>query len=123
MSKYKPVPCSAAKDIAESYAKSQVLILTWDPEHVLVSMTTYGVTAIDKENAAALGDKVAAFVGCDMGKLHEFEDFHKDYNPAVQKEAIDLLRLLARHESPYQVRIEKLLATYRSIVQGHRRRQ
>ena len=55
MSQYQPIPVAIAKAIAEEFEKSSVVILAWDAKHKLTHTTTYGVTAFDKENAAAAG--------------------------------------------------------------------
>lgn len=54
MAKYKPIPISAARDIAKKYGKAQVIIVTWDAAHGTEHVTTYGS---DKEQCrqAALG--------------------------------------------------------------------
>ena len=51
--RYHEVPVTVARAIAENFSKSQVVILAWDSVHQLTHTTTYGVTAADKENAAA----------------------------------------------------------------------
>src|SRR5690348_256470 len=94
MSEYIPIPVGEAKSIAETFAKSQVIILAWDPVHKVTHTTTFGVSAFDKENAAALGAKLTQAAGCDLSKATEYEDFHKDYDPALYKEAKDLIQKL-----------------------------
>lgn len=91
MSEYKQVPVAIAKQIAEQCDKSQVVILAYDPVHMLTHTTTYGVSAFDKENAAAAGELLSKTMGCDLGRKVEYEDFHRDFDPALFKEALDLL--------------------------------
>jgi hypothetical protein len=95
MTDYKPIPVSEARAIADDYGKDIVVILCWDAEHGLTHTTTYGVTAFDKENAAAAGEICAKALGADLGKKQFHEDFHGDYSPARLKaleEACPLLR-------------------------------
>ncbi|HWC91358.1 MAG TPA: hypothetical protein VG433_16930, partial [Pirellulales bacterium] len=88
MADYEAVPVYVAKQIAERYAKTQVVIVAWDPLFQLTHTTTYGVSATDKENAAAAGAICTKALGCDLGKKQVHEDFHHDYNPARLKEAV-----------------------------------
>lgn len=121
MSEPIPVPVTIAKDIAEMFKKSQVVILSYDPEHNLTFTTTYGVTAFDKENAAATGELVTKAIGCDLGKKQAFEDFHSDYDPALYKQAKELIqKLFTRHDgSPWAIQqMEEFLK-----ATGHRLRQ
>lgn len=60
MKKYKPIPVSAAKAIAETYDKQQVIVVTWDATHGKEHVTTYGDTAETCRQAALGGDKVKA---------------------------------------------------------------
>lgn len=52
MSKYKAIPISAAKEIAEKYEKNQVIIVTWDAVHGKEHVTTYGATKHECQQAA-----------------------------------------------------------------------
>lgn len=88
---YIPIPVQAAKDLAVRFHKHSVVILAWDDEHELTHTTTYGVDAFHKENAAAAGRIATQAIGMDLGKEQTFEDFHKDYDPARYKAAIELL--------------------------------
>jgi hypothetical protein len=119
MSDYKEVPVLIAKEIADIYSKNQVVILCWDQEHELTHTTTYGKTAFDKENAAAIGRKLSEAIGCDMGKRQDFEDFHQDYSPALYKEALEILKVIARRQgctSPQFRKIERLLKAAGHVV-------
>ena len=103
MNEYLEVPVAAAKSLADVYRKSQVVILCYDKEHNLTHTTTYGVSAFDKENAAATGELVTKAIGCDLSKKQPFEDFHKNYDPAHYKVACELIqKLFNRHDgSPW----------------------
>ena len=92
MSAYKSVPVHVAKAISEQYDKSMVVVLAYDPVHELTHTTTYGVSAFDKENAAAAGEKATVALGGDLANRIEWEDFHSDMKPALFKESLELLR-------------------------------
>jgi hypothetical protein len=122
MAEYSQIPVVIAKEIAELYAKSQVVILAWDAVHMLTHVTTYGVSAFDKENAAAAGELLAKTIGVDMGKRVTFEDFHRDYDPAIYKEALDLLTTIRNRNGctpPMVQKAERILkAAGRGVRQG-----
>jgi hypothetical protein len=92
MPEYQPVPVSEASRICDEYAKSMVVILCYDAKFQMTHTTTYGVSAFDKENAAAAGALVTKAIGADLSKKQTFEDFHASYDPAVYKQALELLR-------------------------------
>jgi hypothetical protein len=56
MSDYKPVPVEAAREIAEKYDKSIVIIFSHDPVHALMHTTTYGTNPQNKELKADFED-------------------------------------------------------------------
>jgi len=58
MSGYLSVPIDEAKRIAESFAKDQVIIVTWDKAHGTEHVTTYGKTLGDSLQAATGGNRV-----------------------------------------------------------------
>lgn len=92
MKEYVPVPVTAAKHIAESFAKSIVIIAAWDPEHELLHTTTYGVAPADKVNAAHGGETVAKALSMDLARQHMYEDFREDFDAArarAMQEAIE----------------------------------
>ena len=62
---YKPIPIKAAKIIAEAYDKDIIIILTYDKEHKLEHVTTYGRTAEDCDNAAEGGNRLKRALGWD----------------------------------------------------------
>lgn len=112
MKGYIPVPVHVAKSIAETFHKSMVVILCYDAAHQLTHTTTYGVEAYDKEQAAAAGQRCAAALGSDLAKKTDYEDFHRDYDAARYREALELLGKIRDRggTSPRQLRqIERLL--------------
>lgn len=64
-SKYKPIPIKAAKAISEAYDKNQVIIVTWDKEHGMTHVTTYGRTLEECDQAALGGNLVKRALGWD----------------------------------------------------------
>lgn len=74
MSEYIPVPTTTAKDIAEQFAKSIVIILCYDPAHGMLHRTTFGVTPQDKVWAANGGDIAARALGI-LPVDVQFEDY------------------------------------------------
>lgn len=56
MKQYKPVPVKAAQSIAETYDKSIVIVLTYDPTLMAVRAVSYGVNA----KSQAFAEKGAA---------------------------------------------------------------
>ncbi len=114
MEPYLQVPVSVARDIAERFSKSQVVILCYDADHEMTHTTTFGRSAFDKENAAAVGEKLAQAVGGDLGRKQVFEDFHTDCSAAQFKEAVDLLQTIARRNgtTPQMIQqVERFLKT------------
>jgi hypothetical protein len=112
MSEYVPIPVHTAKSIADNYAKSMVVILAYDPIFQVTHTTTYGKDAWEKEQAAAVGEKCSLAIGADLNKQTEFEDFHKDYDPAALREATEILQDIARRQdsSPHTLlRVERWL--------------
>lgn len=75
---YMSVPVDHAKQIAEEYKKSHVIILAWDSIHGLLHSTTYGVTKEQKHQAAYGGEKAAKALGADLLKMKPYEDFRKN---------------------------------------------
>lgn len=108
MSEYQPVPVNVAKQIAESFQKSQVVILSYDQEHNLTHTTTYGVAAFDKEQAAAIGELVTKAIGCDMSKRVNYEDFHNDYDPALLREATEIFRTIRSRQGVTAVQLQQI---------------
>jgi len=63
MPPYKGIPIAAARDIAKTYNKNQVIILTWDAVHGRTHVTTYGRTVEDCKQAAEGGNKLKKALG------------------------------------------------------------
>jgi len=95
---YKPVPVEEACQIAVKYDKRIVVILSHDSVYQLMHTTTYGVTAYDKEQAAAVGALVTQRLGGDLSKKTMFEDFHQNYDPARLREAAEILQEVRSHQ-------------------------
>ena len=102
MSEYAPVPVTAAKHIAETYAKSIVIICAWDDPHQLLHTTIYGVSPADKVNAAHGGETAARALSMDLDRQHKYEDFREEFDAA---------RGRAMHEA-----IEKYLPELRTMA-------
>lgn len=116
MKDYKPVPVSAARDVANSFDKDVVVIIAYDNAHNLTNTTTYGRDALDKIRAADLGEILAKAAGCDMGKADFSEDFRQ---PALRAQRID--ELLAAAEELVKsdgdcayARLKNAIASYKS---------
>lgn len=77
MSDYKPIPVSVAVQIAESFEKSMVVIMAYDPKHERSHTTTYGQNPADKENAAKIGDACSVLVCGEEGfaAKRSYEDY------------------------------------------------
>lgn len=88
---YQPVPVAEAKSISDRYSKNQVVILAYDSNHELTHATTYGVTAFDKENSAAIAALCVETIGGDLSKKISYEDFHEDMDPARFRETQEAL--------------------------------
>lgn len=110
MSDYKPVTVDAARQLAEHFEKSIVIISTWDEKHGLLHVTTYGVGARRKLNAATGGEIVEKALGGAEGlELQKvYEDFRRDFDAAALKESLDILSQLKGGPIELQARIRKL---------------
>lgn len=89
---YQPIPVAAARQICEAHGKSIAVIIAYDPVHECTHTTTYGVAAVEKENAAAMGELCTQAIGGDLSRKQVFEDYHQTYEPAVLAECLELLR-------------------------------
>lgn len=105
---YIPVPVEAAAQISRHCKKSMVVILAYDPVHEMTHATTFGVSAFDKENAAAAGEMLSKAIGGDLSRKVEFEDFHADYDPAIFKEAVDILTVISRRQGTTSVQLQQI---------------
>ncbi len=75
MSNYIPVPVEAAKDIAERFQKSIVIIFAHDPVHGQIHTTTFGVSAQEKLWAAQGGEIATKALGGVTELSVEFQDY------------------------------------------------
>ncbi len=83
MNEYKPIPVEVARQISHEFDKSMVVILAYDPAHLLMHTVTYGVDPLDKETAAL---KAAQLIGHLMPIAGSDESL--DEIAAVRKELI-----------------------------------
>ena len=72
---YKPVPVATAREIAEKFDKSIVIILTHDPVHGLMHTTTYGTDPHNKAWAAQGGEIASKALGGVLDQSTQFEDY------------------------------------------------
>lgn len=110
--KYHPIPVSVAEELAATHNKETVVILAYDRQSRRIDVTAFGGCAVSKETARRYGEKCAAAIGGDLSTVDVHEDFHADFNPAVQKEALDILRSIGgnkRYAAALRQRIERLL--------------
>lgn len=87
---YKPVTVDAARQIAQAFQKSIVVIIAIDPVHDKLHTTTYGMGSVDKVQAARLGDLLATAAGANLQQRHTFSDF-REVAAGESARAIDLL--------------------------------
>lgn len=94
-----PIPVSVCRRIAEEHDRCVVVLFAIHNDGKVMSRTTYGVTAEQKEYAAGMADFLerAMRVGI-AGDFHE--DFRRDFataepsSAALFKEAVDLLQTI-----------------------------
>lgn len=72
--KYIEVPIVAAKAIAETYGKNQVIIIAWDKGHNITHVTTYGHSVIDSAQAGQGGNKLKKALGWPDQRCHDESD-------------------------------------------------
>jgi len=90
---YAPIPVSEAKRLAESFGKSMVVVLAYDPAYQLTHTTTYGIGPQEKEIAADTGERCAKLICGEAG--FQLRKSYEDYRtiPAAERAAeIDKLR-------------------------------
>lgn len=75
MTAYAPVPVEAARFIADTYAKSVVIVLAWDPVHGQLHTTTYGVDDQSKAWAADGGEIASKALGTMPNQATYFENY------------------------------------------------
>lgn len=70
------LPVDAARELAEKYRKSMVVILSYDPVSGLTHTTTYGIEPVDKERAADVGRQCAKLIcGEGFAQRKSYEDY------------------------------------------------
>lgn len=74
---YQPIPTAVAKQIAERYNKSIVIICAFDPEHGMLHTTTYGASEQDKALAADGGEIAAKALGTMPDQATFYENYRK----------------------------------------------
>lgn len=67
----KRIPISAAKEVAEKFGYSQVIIHAYDGETGIQHVTTYGKTLADCDHAAFGGNTIKKLLGFPEDTLHE----------------------------------------------------
>lgn len=92
MSEHPGIPVEEAKRIAEKFGKTHVVITAYDRREQMTYTATYGVEAQDKVEAARMGEIFAGAAGCDLSKSTMYEDFRKDFQPALFRESVELMR-------------------------------
>lgn len=95
MSKYTPVPVAAARQIADEFDKSVVIIFAIDAQHDRSHMTTYGRTAEQKAWSAHLGDEVARIIS-GSEKREVYEDY-RSIDAAKNAAKLEHVRAYAKH--------------------------
>lgn len=63
MSNFQDIPVEAAQSIAELYDKDQAIVLTWNKEHGIETVTTWGKTTHDADQAAEGGNMLKKALG------------------------------------------------------------
>lgn len=61
--KSKRIPITAAKNMATHFKKDQIIIFGWDRANGITTITTYGATKEDCQQAAEGGNRIAEFLG------------------------------------------------------------
>src|SRR5437868_5578201 len=119
---YVPVPVSAAQDLAEMFAKDVVVIVAYDRLHKRTHLTTFGREATDKVLAVTARHVCAEALGQDLGQeavVHE--DFRRDFDPALYKESLDILRTIYRRHDGSPVMVQRVERFLKSVGEGVRR--
>lgn len=83
------IPVGVASAIARTFKKSIVVITAYEPETGLIHTVTYGTTAVQKLQAAALGTILAEAAGGDVTKSKYFEDFRTEHDAALFRELVE----------------------------------
>ena len=119
---YLPVPVSTAREIAEKYDKSIVIICAWDPEHGILHTTTYGRNPREKEWAVQGGEMASKTLGAMPEVGTQFEDYRLAQALKLLLALDELTSAVAdavrRHEAgdPLALKSNMLEAAYRNAV-------
>jgi len=88
---YTAVPVDAAREIAEKYDKSMVIISAYDPAFNRTHSVSFGVKADDKETAANISEQCVKFL---LGDTEG--DTHQDYRFIPEGERASLVDNLVK---------------------------
>ena len=98
MKPYKDIPIERAREIAETFDKDLVVIVTWDKAHGRTHVTTFGKTIEESAQAAAGGNRVKRALGwpedlCGaeserVKQLQEAFDMQQTANTRIATEAL-----------------------------------
>lgn len=83
MGDYIEVPWSAAEKIANEFQKDQVIIVTWDEDHEMVHVTTFGRTMKSSAQAAEGGNFVKRALGWPDRLCHDVPDWYGNLREAL----------------------------------------
>jgi hypothetical protein len=94
---YEPVPVEVAREIAEKYHKSIVIIFAHDPVHGLMHTTTYGTDPQNKAWAAQ-GGEIATKA---LGGIPQSDMVFEDYRLEQARKLLAVLRSLANQATGF----------------------
>lgn len=92
-SDYEPIPVEEAKMLSEKYSKDIVIINAFDVNFGLLHTTTYGISELQKHQAAKGGELTAKILNADIPLSKYYEDFRVSSNNTIEivKQNIKLL--------------------------------
>lgn len=83
--KYQAIPVKEARNISDKYAKAIVIINTWDTQFGLLHTTTYGVSEVQKHQAAKGGEIAAKALNADLDLANYYQDFRIETATCIEK--------------------------------------